>query len=158
MANSFTTLEFADDYLLLNPENEVWNYQLTEEAKEFLLIRATEILDHMVDWFGTRKSKDSGTGFPREDLPEIDGVEPPDNAVPTPVQRATALLAATLYSEDPFEPAETAGFRSIEVDVVRLELNTKHRTSVIPAFVRLLLSNYGNVPSAQNPRFGRVMR
>lgn len=157
-ANSFTTVAVANDYLSTDSDFTFWYTDLGDQQKEYLLIRATEMLDNMVGWYGTRKVKTSGTSFPREDLPLIDGVEPPEDEVPTPVQRATARLAATLYSSDPFEERDTAGFTQIEIDTISLEIDRRYRKNVLPAMVRLLLGPYGDVPSVGGPRFGRVLK
>lgn len=156
-ANSLASVQFADDYLAIDPSNDHWK-TLTSESKEFLLIRATEVIELMATWKGDRVHSDSGTSFPREELPKIDGVSQPDDAVPTPVARAVALMAASLYTTDPFEERETAGFESIEVDVISLEVDKSYKRAPLPAMVRLLLSDYASVPSPKGPSFGRVVK
>ena len=148
-ATSYCSLDFADSYLGIDLNQTGWNENIAPEAREFLLMRATETLDLFYTWRGQRQSYTQALDWPRKGVKTAELGQLPVDAVPVAVQRATAALAATLYTSDPFEPLGTTGFKRIEVDVIKLEIDRQDKPSALPPKVLRLLREYGH---AAQPR------
>lgn len=91
-ANSYVSVQEADDYIALNfPEDDKWE-SLTTEQKEVQLIRATRFLDTMVRWASFIKDNHQSLAWPREQFKDYEGRIIPDNTVPTLIKDAQIEL------------------------------------------------------------------
>lgn len=112
-ANAYISVAFATDYHGLRC-NDGWSGPPVE--LEAAIIRATEWIDRHYDFQGARlvvgESSSSvlpqALAWPREGISHPDGIAVPNDAVPTPVQEATAELALVSLIT-PLEPTDTEG-------------------------------------------------
>lgn len=64
-ATSYSTVEFADDWIMSNYPDSEWE-ALTEPQKEIRLMRASMYLDGLVNWRSNVLHSHQGLMFPRE--------------------------------------------------------------------------------------------
>jgi len=91
-ANSYTSLEFADDYFSARGVSE-WQV-LETSKKEQLLIKATDFVDNIYQWYGRKEFEHQALRFPRIELRDYEGAE--INGIPTCLKLAicdAALIA-----------------------------------------------------------------
>ena len=123
-ANAFASVETVDAILELNIHS---NWELAGENKEKLIGWATRLLNQHVRWFGTRKYETSGTPFPRSNLRNDDGGFYPDDAIPSELEEATAILADFLLTTDPTVVNSASNLKQIDVDVISLRFDNLDR-------------------------------
>lgn len=144
LANSYTTEEFADGYLLLDPKKLDWDI-LDGEGKENLLILASESLDLQFNWYGTKTFIDSGLRFPRTGLVTRDGIAYPNDTVPVAIQKATAQLAYHINQNDPMPALTGAGISRLRVDVIDIRFDHSATAHPFPPIVLALASEFGSL-------------
>ncbi len=141
-ANSFTSVEFADDYSeTVTTKTDAW-LALEEDQKQRLLVRASKQLDVRFVWNGYRVDPTSGLGWPRAGV-ESDGCLIPDDVVPVILQEATVEFALYLMDTDWTSPRDNDQFREIQVDVIDLKFDTDYRRGYLPPTVMQMLSELG---------------
>lgn len=75
-ANSYVDIAYSDNYFTSHGVF-AWS-DLTEEQKEVLLIKATDYIDNVYQWLGTKLNKEQALRFPRENLYDYEGIEVTD--------------------------------------------------------------------------------
>ena len=144
LANSYTSEEFADGYLLLDPKKLDWDI-VDPESKENLLILASESLDLQFNWYGTKTHIDSGLRFPRTGLVTRDGIAYPNDTVPVAIQKATAQLAYHINQNDPMPALLGAGISRLRVDVIDIRFEHGSTAHPFPPIVLALASEFGSL-------------
>lgn len=96
-AESFVSVADADTYHSVRA-NAAWAL-LTTANKEAALRQATEYMDAVYAWAGTRGNDTQALGWPRYGV-VVDGVSVDSDAVPTAIARACAELALRASSAD----------------------------------------------------------
>ena len=83
-ANSYTSLEFADDYFSARGVSE---WQVLEiSKKEQALIKATDFVDNIYQWYGKKEFEHQALRFPRIELRDYEGIE--IKGIPTCLKQA----------------------------------------------------------------------
>ena len=72
-SNSYVSVVFADDYFSARGVSG-WD-ALTNEQKEQSLIRATDYIDSVFQWYGKKATKEQALRFPRVDITDYEGNE-----------------------------------------------------------------------------------
>lgn len=70
-SNSYVSVVFADDYFSVRNISE-WE-KLEETAKESALIRATDYVDNIFQWYGKKLNYEQSLRFPRSNLVDYEG-------------------------------------------------------------------------------------
>lgn len=159
-ANSYCTVEFADDYIEANGHVSADWLDQEEEDKQRLLARASKVLDIRFKWYGTRVEPDSGLAWPRAGV-VIDGALVPDNVIPRILKEATAEFASYLMLTDwTREGGGSSGeFSEIKVDVIQVKFKDDAvRAGVLPEFLLAMLEDLGAANTGRRPGFKRIIR
>ncbi len=158
-ATSYVSVEWADDYIGMNPHADDWA-TLTTGAKQNLLMRASKYLDRMVKWEGTRVDEDSGLRWPRSGVYDIDGFEIPANVIPDALMEATAEMAFYLMTSDWTQiESSRGGVKEIQVDVI--EVKFEDSTSIrgaLPQYILAILEGLGDANTGRRPAFKKIIR
>jgi hypothetical protein len=161
-ANSYCTVEFADDYLEANPHVSADWLDQEEEDKQRLLVRASKVIDYRFKWHGTKSDADSGLRWPRAGAYDEDGFEIPDNVIPRILKEAVAEFAAYLMQEDWTAPRSGGGeIAQVKVDVIDVKFNTRPEDAgrgVMPESILAMLESLGNAQTGRRPGFKRIVR
>lgn len=159
-ANSYTSLEFADDYISTNAFVSAQWESLTDDEKEKYLVRASKYLDRLVKWNGTRVDDESGLRWPRSGVYDSDGFEIPDDQIPAVLQEAVCELASLLAAgTDWTQPQDGRGIKEIKVDVIDLKYDSNEAArATLPDYILTMLSDLGEVTSGQRPAFKKIIR
>ena len=72
-SNSYVSLDFADEYFFSRGYSEWEN--LEEKNKEQLLVKATDYIDNIYQWLGSKKTSTQSLRFPRVNLTDYEGIE-----------------------------------------------------------------------------------
>lgn len=91
-ANSYVSLEFADNYFLTRGVAS-WA-ELSNEEKESALVRATDFVDNSFEWYGIKASETQELNFPRVNLFDKNGFE----VTGIPLNLKKAVCVASLYA------------------------------------------------------------
>ena len=83
-ADSYVSVEFADNYFSARGVSG-WE-ALTNEQKEQALIRATDFIDSIYQWYGKRATSEQSLRFPRVNLRDYEGQE--ITGIPTSLKQA----------------------------------------------------------------------
>lgn len=157
-ANSYCTVEFADDYIEAHThQSEAW-FDLEEEVKQRLLVRASKVIDYRFKWEGTRVEQDSGLKWPRAGVYDEDGFLIRDDQIPRILQEAVAEFAVYIMNDDWTAPRENDEFSAIQVDVISLKFNTDFRRAYMPESIEQMLSSLGRATSGRRPSFRPIIR
>lgn len=126
-ANSYTTVEDADNHIAAHAEASAWAAK-TPEQKQALLIRATRAIDAFTNWKGQLVKFDQALQWPRQRVPwegpiDLVGIpavqayrfgEYPSNLIPPQVKAATAEAAVyCMTAGTPGAQWDGAGIKSI---------------------------------------------
>ena len=104
-ANSYVSVEFADDYFSARGVSE-WA-ALETEVKEQSLIKATDFIDNVFQWYGKREFEHQALRFPRVGLRDYEGAE--ISGIPTCLRQAVCDAAIIANGSELFETAEHNG-------------------------------------------------
>lgn len=74
-ADSYVSIEYADTYFASRGFD--WS-TLSNDEKCQLLIKATDYIDNIYEWYGIKKTQAQSLRFPRKNLRDIDGYEVSD--------------------------------------------------------------------------------
>lgn len=93
---AYATISDCDKYYSQMP-NSRW-FALSEEKKQWALIKATEYIDSQFDWAGAKEQDEQNLQFPRIGVyyPSGKAVE----GIPSCVKQATILLAIEVFNAD----------------------------------------------------------
>lgn len=157
-ANSYTTVEFADDYIATNAFASATWLALDTDEKEKLLVRVSKYLDRIVKWNGEKVHEESGLRWPREGVYDADGFEIPDDIIPIVLQEAVAELATHFMTDDWSAPQSTRGLKEIQVDVIELKYDSDITRGSLPDYLVQMLSDLGVVVTGNRPAFKKIIR
>lgn len=157
-ANSYCTVEFADDYSEMNIQRSAEWLALEEEDKMRLLARSSKTLDYRFKWNGERVDADSGLKWPRAGVYDEDGFIIPDDCIPSILQEATAEFAMYLMTDDWTAPRDEDQFKEIKIDVIDLKFDTNYRRSYVPPSIVAMLDELGNANTGLRPAFKKIVR
>lgn len=163
-ANSYASVEFADDYIEMNAFASV-QWQLLDIAeKERLLARASFIIDKRVKWAGERVDRDSGLRWPRAGVFDEDGFIIPDDELPEIIAEAVCEFATYLMTTDWTTDQQTSSgaLTKIKVDVIELEMDAGSSSSstraVLPDTIMAMLEHLGIMPVKGRTAFKPIVR
>lgn len=152
-ANSYVSLEYADDYFAGHPfYADRWT-DMEVVRKQHLLAAASAQLDVLYDWQGLRSTPTQGLAWPRTGVYDTYGAYVSPYDVPDRLRRAVCEQAIQLSRGDPAETAaDTTGIGRIKIDVIELDFTeggpppTSKAPSAAPAAAQLLrgLGVYAN--------------
>ena len=145
--SSYDTVAEADAILFVDPTRrtrwlgvmDVAGGLTAVDQKGLWLVAATRRLD-LLPWAGERTGgATQATAFPRTGLKYEDGTDVPDDAIPTALETATALLAGTIAGDaNHAEPLPIAApsaqeLRMLQAGPVRLEYRNRVGRAFPPA-------------------------
>ena len=158
-ANSYVSVEDANDALYADIDNfPKWD-ALTDENKQRYLVWATRYLDERLRWRGERKIDALGRPisalrFPRWGLHDRDGVRLCSTSIPPQLQRAVAYMAVNRLINKPLPIGiSTAGLKRFRLDPMEVELSDTYQEKAIPDDIRAML---GGLVSGHS--FGKILR
>lgn len=157
-ANSYSSVEFADDYTEANIHASAAWLDLEEEDKQRLLVRSSKVLDFRFKWNGQRVEQDSGLKWPRAGVYDEDGFLIRDDVIPKILQEATCEFAIYLMDTDWTAPRENDEFKEIQVDVIDIKFDTNFRRAYIPPTIIAMLEGLGASNTGNRPGFKRIVR
>lgn len=162
-ANSYATLEAADDYHAGHLYADAWD-DASDDRKNRALVMATRMLDTWFDWIGEVASIEQALLWPRRSvlrpnrtIPGASDIWPwhslqsglleSSAAVPTRIVEATAELARSLLVADRTADSdvETQGLRSLTAGPVRLDFAASVLAKPLPDMVVAMVSPYGRL-------------
>ena len=146
--NSYISEDDADAYFAARLYADKWTASTTQDVA---LLHAASLLDSHIAWAGRPAADDQAMAWPRLDVPGVAA-----DAIPAAVSKAQCELALYLLGTDPTVTPKTAGYKSLTVDTLKLEVNAADRPAVIPPHVAAMLAPLG-YPKADRPTF-RVTR
>ncbi len=148
-ANSYVSLDEADDYLIANIHiYPAWS-ALTDENKESLLAFASRVLDQRTSWLGEKTVATSALRWPRTGCQDRDGNDIAANVVPAAVKAATIEMAAALIAADRTVERGSDGLKELQVDVIRFVFDETYRLPAIPSNIGYILTGLGYVSSGE---------
>lgn len=131
-ANSYCSLEYADDYHDL-VGNEDWA-SMTDDEKTRTLIQATESLDLLYGqkYLSQRYNDPQSLLWPRYAFVDQNKVIRVENAIPVELQKAVSMLALDIYNGvDPYPvPNQNASIKKQKTKVDVLEIETEYMKPV----------------------------
>lgn len=159
-ATSYCELEFADDYIEANIHVSTEWFDLEEEDRQRLLVRASKYLDRQVNWNGERVDQDSGLRWPRSGVYDSDGFEIPDNVIPVALKEAVAEFASYLMTDDwTRQEGGGNGLKEVKVDVIDVKFDTDMSArGSVPSQVIAILDGLGTVNTGKRPGFKKIIR
>ena len=148
-ANSYATQDEADLYFEKRLHTATWT-DADPDDKDIALMWATSLLDEMINWKGLQVDGYGALRWPRYGVWDQDGNEISSMIIPQFLKNATAEFGMHLLAAD--RTLETnrdlTGFRSIQVDVIKLEMsdfNTNASKPVMPKSVWSIVKFYGSI-------------
>ncbi len=157
-ANSYTTVEYADDYSEANTFQSAAWLNLEEEDKQRLLVRSSKQLDVRFTWNGRRVDQDSGLKWPRTGVYDEDGFQIADDVIPRILQDATVEFAMYLMNDDWTAPRTEDQFKEIQVDVIDLKFNTDYARPYVPPTIQTMLQSLGDCITGGRVGFKKIKR
>jgi hypothetical protein len=156
-ANSYASLDEADDYLTANIHVYTKWAALTDENKESLLAFASRVLDQRTSWLGEKAVAASALRWPRTGCSDRDGNDIASTVVPSAVKSATIELAAAFIDADRTVERGSDGLKELQVDVVKFVFDENFRLAAIPANIGYILTGIGYVSSGERG-FKRIVK
>jgi len=147
-SNSYVSLDDADIYHEMRLHVTDWTGS-NDDTKEAALMWASSLLDQLVDWYGSKYTEAQAMRWPRSGVYDIDGYAIGSSEIPQFLKDATSEYARLLIAEDVTAVNDLAGFKSVKVDVIKIEIDKWDRASSIPPLVWDMVKNYGSKMSAQ---------
>lgn len=148
-ANSYVSLQEAEDILVTNIHNTSWN-ALADTQKEYLLAFSTSLLDTKADWYGQKTVPSSALRWPRKYVVDQDCVTIPNNSIPHQLKQATAQYARYLVDNDRTTEQETDGFTKIVVDVIQIDIDSRYRLAAVPTYINELVFGIGRIKGGRS--------
>jgi hypothetical protein len=140
-ANSFLTLERAEELALEHPFASAWNAIATDAQKEALLILASRTLNYRTCFLGTATNEGQALKFPRTGLLDGNGYALDTDIIPLEIELATFELALSLAASNVTLESDIAILGLTRVKAGPIDLGFKNDITMrsIPEHVRLLL-------------------
>lgn len=141
-ANSYVTVEEADDYLVQNIHvSEKWA-ALDLETKQYLLSWASRYLDQHATWRGYPTFPTARLQWPRSYV-RVNGYLVDPHTIPQVIKDATCELARYLLDSDLGDVRGQDGLEKIKVDVIEITFNVGYRLPKTPPELNWMLRGYG---------------
>ena len=140
--NSYISEDDADAYFAGRLYADKWTASTTQDVA---LLHAASLLDSQIAWAGRPAADNQVMAWPRLDVPGVAA-----DAIPAAVSKAQCELALYLLGTDPTVTPKTAGYKSLTVDTLKLEVNAADRPAVIPPHVAAMLAPLG-YPKGDRP-------
>ncbi len=141
-ANSYVTVEEADDYLVQNIHvSEKWA-ALDTNTKQYLLSWASRYLDQHARWNGYPTYPSARLKWPRSYV-RVDGQLIDPHTIPQPIKDATCELARYLLENDLGDVREQDGLEKIKVDVIEIVFRSGYKLPKMPPELQWMLAGYG---------------
>lgn len=123
--------------------------RVTPNEKEKALIWATNLLDRMMVWHGTKRELEAPLRWPRSGVIDEDGDFYDFDLIPTILERGTAELALSLLEGDSFSDPELLGLGISDVSLgpLKVKIDPSQKEEVIPRNILALLSPLGFLES-----------
>jgi hypothetical protein len=157
-ATSYSTVEFADDYVEANHFAATDWLALDEEDKQRLLVRSSKVLDIRFKWNGQRVDQDSGLKWPRSGVYDEDSFQIADDVIPRILQEATVEFATYLMNDDWTAPRDADQYKELQIDVIDVKYNTEFRRAYIPPTIIAMLEALGASSTGNRPAFKPIRR
>lgn len=142
-ANSYVSVEEADDYLSQNIHvYPVWT-ALDQDVKEKLLSWSTRYLDQRARWNGKPVTEDQALRHPRVGLKNADGIAIPSNTIASQLKHATIEMARYLIDSDRATERPQDGLKKLKVDVIELEFREGYTLPEVPSEINGILAGIG---------------
>lgn len=156
-ANSYVSLDAADDYLSQNIHvAEQWA-ALNQDTREKLLAWATRYIDQRARWNGRPVASDQPLRWPRTGVKNADRIEIPPSTIPPQLIAATCEMARYLIDDDRSAERPQDGLSSLKVDVISLVFKDGYTLPEVPSEINNILSGLGSLISGPGG-FGRIRR
>lgn len=139
-SNTYISLALADSYFSTQLRAETWT-GATSDDRSRSLIMATQQLDNLVRWRGSKKTSTQARQWPRNYMTDYNGWAIPSDEIPVDVQEATCELAKALLTQDRTADPDVTGFKKIKVDVIELEVDKNNITYALPRLVMAKISH-----------------
>lgn len=156
-ANSYVSVQAADDYLSQNIHVATQWAALTQDVKEKLLSWASRYLDQRVEWNGRPISVDQPMRWPRVGVKNADKIEIPPNTIPPQLVAATCEMARHLIDEDRSAGRPQDALQSLKVDVISMVFKDDYKPPEVPNDIGFILTGLATVVSGSGG-FGRIRR
>ena len=104
-ADSYVTVEFADNYFSARGVS-VWA-TLTNTVKEQLLIKGTDFIDNIYQWYGKKEFEHQALRFPRVDIRDYEGAE--IKGIPSCLKQAVCDASLIANSGELFQTSDANG-------------------------------------------------
>lgn len=144
-SNSYITEDDADAYFAARLYSDAWD-SATTDTREKAILMACRVLESQVAWMGQPLAADQALAWPRK-LPIY---QADVTYIPETIGEAQAELALYLLGTNPTATPKTAGYKSLTVDTLKMEIDKTDRLPVIPAHVADMLGPIG-FPKANRP-------
>ena len=148
MEIGYVTLAAADEYFSTRIHSEAWG-DATNATKTKALTTAHVLLDSQIKWKGAPTTPGQPNAWPRSG---VEGIDP--DAVPNSVKLAQTELSMVLLKTDTTALPDTAGFKSIQVDKIKLDVDGSTRGGVIPDVILSIIAHLGSLKSHAASSFG----
>jgi len=142
-ANSYCSIVDSDTYHEMRLHNSTWTSLSSDTQKEMSLMWATRILDEEMEWYGIKYSEGQALRWPRSGVVDPDGYSIGSEEIPTFLIDATAELAMHLVSSDRSEDPGTIGFSEIQAGSVKLKIDKRWQSGILPRSVWNIVRRYG---------------
>jgi len=149
-ANSYVSVEEADDYLSQNIHvSEAWE-TLDDDVRQKLLSWATRYLDQRARWNGRPITGDQSLRWPRAGARDRDGIGIPPDMIPVQLKQATVEMARYLVDSDRSNERAQDGLKSIKVDVIQLVFKDDYQLPEVPNEINQILQGLGTITSGSS--------
>ena len=141
--NSFVSLDDADLYHEMRLHVETWT-NADDDTKEAALMWATRLLNDLINWAGYKTSQGQALRWPRNFVYDLDGYLLDSGTIPDFLKSATSEYARNLIDSDLTEGNAMAGFKSLKIDVLEMEIDKYSQAATIPPAVWDMIKQYGD--------------
>lgn len=124
----------------------------TASNKEKALMWATQLLDYMMNWFGTKRTNEQALWFPATGIIDENGQAFDYDLIPSPLEVATAEQAKYMLERDVFKAPSALGLGISEAQIgpLKAKIDSKVQMAVVPDNILSILSDLGVLePEAQ---------
>ena len=141
--DSYVSLDDADLYHEMRLHVETWT-SANDDTKEAALMWATRLLNDLINWAGYKTSQGQALRWPRNFVYDLDGYLLDSGAIPDFLKSATSEYARNLIDSDLTEGNAMAGFKSLKIDVLEMEVDKYSQAATIPPVVWDMIKQYGD--------------
>ena len=184
-ANSYVTVEYADDFLSQNHFAAPKWAALTTLEKQLLLSWASRYLDQRATWNGVTTSSwianPSGVNtigsfisypqdysaytsvpqqpmrWPRATVFDIDNNPVPWNVIPKQLMDSTCEMARFLIDNDRSTERAQDGLQELKVDVITMIFRSDYILPIVPSEISLMIRGLGTISSGYT-NFAKIRR